>query len=209
MMYDPSFMTFEQADALFHYDPLTGIVTRKTSRGGFRKGTRVGYEHPDADNPDLVYRRLSVTVYGHKYDVAEHRLIVLLMTREWPTHQVDHINGDGTDNRWCNLRCVTQQGNMRNLRMPKRNTSGYLNISFDKRRNKYIVAMRHDGPRFFKRVGTIAEAIRLRDWAYDEYRDGFRPLGVTQIQHPTIETAICQSELPQTVSLTGLSLSAD
>jgi hypothetical protein len=37
------------------------------------------------------------------------------MTGEWPKHTIDHINGDPSDDRWCNLREATpaqQNGNM-------------------------------------------------------------------------------------------------
>jgi HNH endonuclease len=42
------------------------------------------------------------------------RLAWLYMTGEWPKNQIDHINRDKADNRFCNLRDVTQTENMRN-----------------------------------------------------------------------------------------------
>jgi hypothetical protein len=38
-----------------------------------------------------------------------HRVIWFWMTGFWPS-EIDHINGDGTDNRWINLREVTRFG---------------------------------------------------------------------------------------------------
>lgn len=50
---------------------------------------------------------------------------------------VDHINGDGLDNRRENLRIVTRSGNCQNVRGTKA-ASGYRGVTFDKRRGKWL-----------------------------------------------------------------------
>lgn len=65
-----------------------------------------------------------------------HRLIWLREYGEWPD-QVDHINGNRSDNRLCNLRNVTNQENSRNSKRNKNNTSGQTGVYFNKRANKW------------------------------------------------------------------------
>lgn len=67
-----------------------------------------------------------------------HRLIWLYMTGEWPKGEIDHINGDRSDNRWCNLRDVSHKENSINLKLSKRNTSGTIGVSFNKREKSWI-----------------------------------------------------------------------
>lgn len=50
---------------------------------------------------------------------------------------VDHINGNGLDNRYENLRLATRQQNIANKRMSKNNTSGYKGVSWCKSKQKW------------------------------------------------------------------------
>lgn len=51
--------------------------------------------------------------------------------------QVDHKNGNGLDNRRCNIRFCSKTENQRNKRILKSNTSGYKGVYLDKRTGKW------------------------------------------------------------------------
>ena len=59
-----------------------------------------------------------------KKTYAQHRVIWLYMTGEWPSEDVDHINLDPSDNRWENLRQVTHSENCRNNKASKKEFYG-------------------------------------------------------------------------------------
>jgi hypothetical protein len=82
-----------------------------------------------------------------------HRLAWLLATGAWPTAQLDHINGDKTDNRLVNLREADNETNGQNIRKAKRNSkSGFLGVVHEKRGDGYVAYLRVEGRT--KNLGT-------------------------------------------------------
>jgi hypothetical protein len=94
--------------------------------------------------------------------VRSHRVIWKMMTGSDPAGEIDHINGDRSDNRWRNLRCVTHSGNMRNSRLPSDNTSGVIGVSWmaAKRKWRATVMGKHIGV-----FDTAEEAAAARERA--------------------------------------------
>ncbi len=94
----------EEVMGLLNYDPETGIFTRKVRSSNAPAGAIAG--------------SLSLTGYltiGVKgKNLYAHRLAFLIMTGEWPSCEVDHIDGDRRNNSWSNLRAVTHAQNVRN-----------------------------------------------------------------------------------------------
>ena len=70
-------------------------------------------------------------------NLPAHRVIWALHNGAWPDGQIDHINGDKSDNRIENLRVVTTSQNGMNRGKPSDNTSGYKGVVWDKSRSKW------------------------------------------------------------------------
>lgn len=63
-----------------------------------------------------------------------HRLVWLFIHGEEPSDDIDHINGNRSDNRIENLRCAGLTENNRNLSRSTRNKSGFIGVCFCKKR---------------------------------------------------------------------------
>ncbi len=126
--------TKELVSEYIAYDPDTGSFTRLKTSGTKKPGDCVGFENG---------RYWELSICGRK--IRGHQLAWLL-TYGYLPKTIDHINGNGLDNRLCNLREVTQQQNNQNHRKPpKHNTSGFLGVSFFKAGNKFAAHINIDG----------------------------------------------------------------
>ncbi len=102
------------------------------------------------------------------------RLVWLFVHGSMPVGDIDHIDGDPTNNRLKNLRDVPHQENMKN--MPRRldNKSGHSGICWDKSRGKWRVQIDIDGMK--TTIGRFADkenAVNARKEAESTY--GYHP----------------------------------
>lgn len=103
-----------------------------------------------------------------------HRVIWLLAHGEWPSADVDHINGDRSDNRLVNLRSVSRAENGKNQGIPRNNKSGILGVCWSKNAAKWQAHIRVGGAQ--KHLGffvDLSAASAARKAAEAEF--GFHP----------------------------------
>jgi hypothetical protein len=95
-----------------------------------------------------------------------HRIAWACHYGEWPTNEIDHVNGDRTDNRIENLRSCDRSENARNCAIRKDNTSGHVGVHFNKLHGTWNATScgRHIGS-----YSTKEEAVAARKAAPEKY----------------------------------------
>jgi hypothetical protein len=113
---------------LLHYDPETGAFTWRFSRKG-----RPGKAGAVAGTVDKRFGYRYIGLDGQRHGTQ--RLAWLYMTGEWPSAEVDHIDGDRTNDQWNNLRDVPLRMNRENIRKARSdNTStGFLGVRINRK----------------------------------------------------------------------------
>ena len=104
-----------------------------------------------------------------------HRLIMQAIDGQY----VDHINGDGLDNRRENLRICTHAQNMQNQMPVRLGTSKYKGVSWDKVAKKWAAHINLDGkPKKLGRFVAEEDAAKAYDSAaIEHYGEYARPNG--------------------------------
>jgi hypothetical protein len=90
------------------------------------------------------YRYLGFKIDGKTKNVAAHTVAMIHIHGEYPKHgdEVDHIDGDGLNNRAENLRLVDHSTNGKNSRLMSNNKSGISGVRWDEKRKYWISLVR-------------------------------------------------------------------
>ena len=116
-------ITQEKLKELLHYDQDTGIFTWKVSPASKIK---IGYVAGTKRKNGYIQLRICNKL------LLAHRLAWLYIYGEIPKENIDHINGNPSDNRICNLREANYQQNNCNSKIRKDNTSGVKGVVWRK-----------------------------------------------------------------------------
>jgi len=93
----------------------------------------------------------------HDKRYQAHRVIWAMFHGEWPMNQIDHINGDRSDNRILNLREADFFQNSQNAKIRRDNTSGYPGVTFSKDRNQWTARICINGKKIYLGYFLTAE----------------------------------------------------
>ncbi len=160
-------LTKERACELLRYEPESGKLFWRVTRNGYVKaGSEANSKH---ETHRTIYIRVNIDNYRH----YAHRVVWIMNYGDFPDdgYQIDHIDGDGCNNRLSNLRLVSGSDNCRNKRENASNTSGCCGVSYMKKAGKwmaYINIIKNKQ----SRIGlfdTLEEAIAARKKAERDY----------------------------------------
>lgn len=158
-------MTQDELKARLHYNPETGVFTwldnpeRPDHWRNRYPGTEAGTLHK------LGYRGISIS----KKRYYAHRLAWLYVYGYMPK-EIDHIDGNPSNNRLSNLRAADRNINMKNLCRNSVNKSGKTGVCWDKERGKWMAYINVDGSRVkSKRFANREDADLFRDLLSQKY----------------------------------------
>jgi hypothetical protein len=136
-------LTQERLQQVLDYSPETGVFTRRLKQPGVAQGKISGSMTKDG------YVVTSVDSKLYKC----HRLAWLYMTGSWPQGQIDHINGNRSDNRFENLRDVTQTQNIQNQRKAQRHNKATGILGIFKNGSGFAARISHNNTKIY--LGTF------------------------------------------------------
>lgn len=146
-------VTPEILKELLEYCPDTGTLTwKERGRVWFKSDAVFGYRaHVIWNSRYAGNEAFTANKDGYKVGAVlgtnfrAHRVAIAISYGEWPPDDVDHENGDRSDNRLSNLRVVPRAENTRNAMIPKNNTSGALGVYWRRDIQKWQPRIRVDG----------------------------------------------------------------
>jgi hypothetical protein len=156
------------------YEPLTGLLYWTTNKRNVKKDTVAG-------NYCNTHKYIKIMV--NKKNYYAHRVCWYLYYNQFPSNRIDHINGIRHDNRICNLREATDAENSQNLSVRSDNKTGYVGVSWCKKRNKFESNIHVKNKKIFLGYFQTAEL------AYQAYIEAkaqhheFNPIQRKQITH--------------------------
>ena len=124
-------LTQERLKEVLHYNPITGVFTWKKTVGGRGVAGKTAGHISNSNN------RINIMLDRVYYKA--HRLAWFYMKGYFPQgYDIDHIDRNGTNNVWENLRLVSHQCNMRNRGLGKNNKSGVTGICWTNKDKRWM-----------------------------------------------------------------------
>lgn len=132
-------LTQERLKTLLRYSPVVGVFEKLVGDGSKRRPKRWAL----VGSASMVSGYVYVSVDGKRY--GAHRLAWLYMHGVLPGQEIDHIDGDRSNNAIGNLRLASRCENMWNTASHKNNRSGIKGVSWDRKRQMWVGRIKKDG----------------------------------------------------------------
>ena len=133
----PARSTPDELITLLDYCAETGVLKWKFREGLVNQYFNTRFAGKVAGSVHGAY----FTIHFAGINYCSHRVIWKIMTGKDPDGSIDHIDGNGYNNAWANLRDVTHNQNMWNSKLFENNTSGYRGVSFIKAHGRWRAAI--------------------------------------------------------------------
>lgn len=153
---------------IYEYHPEGRLALKYDMTAGRGGKKRIG-DRPGGPNGD--YWRVIVPYKGKRYDLREHRVIFAIVHGRWPDPEVDHINGDPTDNRIENLREADRPLQMRHRKVLGHNKTGHKYIGLHQGYYRVRVPCPIKRQKIIGLFKTLEEALACRDAWLRKYGD--------------------------------------
>ena len=127
-------LTYEEVSELLRYDADHGVLFwLNNAYSGFKKSS-IQHKSGDVATCRRKDGRKVVRIKGKLY--LSYRVAWLLWNKSWPVGEIDHINGDRSDDRINNLRDCSRRTNQQNIRNAfcGREDGAVLGVYLDKRK---------------------------------------------------------------------------
>ena len=121
-------ITQKELKEYLDYNSETGYFIWKIDTGRGRIGEKADYKN------NKGYIQIGIK---NKFYLA-HRLAFLWMEGYLPENGVDHVDRDKTNNKWNNLREVSQSCNAKNRSLRSDNKSNIIGVSWHKMSGKWV-----------------------------------------------------------------------
>lgn len=148
-------MNAERLRELLQYDPASGVFRWNVSN---RRGVSLGKIAGHAGHHGYCFIRVDRKLY------TAHRLAWLHYFGEWPSRDIDHKDGNPSNNCIANLRLASTSQNIANAKKSCTNRSGFRGVSWARKESKWRAYITKDRKR--KHLGYFATA----DQAAEAYR---------------------------------------
>lgn len=107
------------------------------------------------------------SIYNKGY--LAHRVIFCLVNKRWPTSEIDHIDGNPSNNLIENLREVSSSDNSKNMKRMGHNKTGITGVYYESYTKSWCASIESLGNRHKKRFTCLGMAISWRKQKEKEF----------------------------------------